>query len=105
MNFKISWSRFAENQLDEIYTYHKSVASLQIAKKLVKDIITQVDKLLLSPYLGQREPLLSNKEIPYHYLVIKNYKIIYAIDIKLNSIHIIDVFDTRQNPVKIIRNT
>jgi len=39
----------------------------------------------------------------YRYLVYKNYKIIYWINTAKNRIDIIDVFDTRQNPVKISR--
>jgi len=40
----------------------------------------------------------SKKE--FRYIVFKNYKIIYWINIKKNWIEISDVFDTRQNPIK-----
>ena len=33
-----------------------------------------------------------------------NYKIIYSVDIELKLIKVADVFDTRQNPIKIKRN-
>ena len=38
-----------------------------------------------------------------HYLIYKNYKIIYLVTLEKNIIEIFDVFDTRQNPVKMSR--
>jgi mRNA-degrading endonuclease RelE of RelBE toxin-antitoxin system len=40
----------------------------------------------------------------YRYIVCGNYKIIYSVDIEEQLIKIADVFDTRQNPIKIKRN-
>lgn len=39
----------------------------------------------------------------YRYLVCDNYKISYSVDVELKLIKIADVFDTRQNPVKMKR--
>lgn len=39
----------------------------------------------------------------FKYLVFKNYKMIYWINDKDNRVEINDIFDTRQNPVKIKR--
>ena len=52
----------------------------------------------------QIEDLLIDREDDYRYIVCDNYKIIYSIDIKLKHIKIADVFDNRQNPIKIKRN-
>ena len=51
----------------------------------------------------QIEELLIDREETYTYLICKNYKIIYSVDHKLKRIKIADIFDTRQNPVKIKR--
>lgn len=56
------------------------------------------------PLIGQEEELLKHREIRYRYLVFKNYKLIYSIDELNKFIKITDVFDTRQNRVKINRN-
>lgn len=103
MGFKVVWSDFAENELDKIYLYYSEHASIAIAKKIVNNLISEPDKLINNPEICQREELLLNREIQYFSLICGNYKLIYSIDKELKLIKITDVFDTRQNPVKIKR--
>jgi toxin ParE1/3/4 len=103
MTLKIIWSEFAETQLDEIHEYYEKKASPRIAKKLLKGIINEPNKLIKTPLIGQEEELLIQREIHYRYLVFKNYKLIYSVDSENGFIKIADVFDTRQNPPKIKR--
>jgi plasmid stabilization system protein ParE len=103
MEFNIIWSEFAENQLDKIYEYYKANVSYRIAKKLLKGIISEPNKLLKTPEIGQIEEFLKTRKTKYRYLVFKNYKIVYSIDKEAGFIKIADVFDTRQNPTKIER--
>lgn len=100
---RIVWSKFAENQLDEIFNYYSKKAGLRIANKLLKGIICEPNKLLNAIDIGQEEEFLKNRGDLYRYLVFKNYKIIYSIDNKNRLIKIADVFDTRQYPDKIKR--
>lgn len=103
MIFKIIWSSFAESQLHDIFEYYEKETSFNVAKKLVQGIINEPNKLIESPYIGQVEELLTHREIEYRYLVFKNYKLIYSIDMINGFIKISDVFDTRQNPIKLKR--
>ncbi|MGV8815027.1 MAG: type II toxin-antitoxin system RelE/ParE family toxin [Gelidibacter sp.] len=103
MSFKIIWSEFAENQLDDIYEYYEKKTSPRIAKKLLKGIINETQKLIKSPHIGQEEELLQQRKIHYRYLVFKNYKLIYSVEAENGFIKIADVFDTRQNPPKLKR--
>ncbi|WP_142783583.1 type II toxin-antitoxin system RelE/ParE family toxin [Changchengzhania lutea] len=103
MSFQIIWSEFAEIQLDDIFEYYQKSAGINIAKKLLIEIIDEPNKLIEAPYIGQKEELLKNRDIHYRYLVFKNYKLIYSIDGEKRFIKIADVFDTRQNPPKIKR--
>ncbi|MFD2908384.1 type II toxin-antitoxin system RelE/ParE family toxin [Flavobacterium ardleyense] len=103
MMMRIVWSKFAEDQLDEIFNYYSKKAGLRIASKLLKGIISEPNKLMKSNDIGQEEELLKQREELYRYLVFKNYKIIYSIDNKNGLIKIADVFDTRQYPDKIKR--
>jgi toxin ParE1/3/4 len=100
---KIAWSHFAETQLDEIYDYYLKKAGEKTASSLVVSIIRHTDYLRENPKAGQLEELLKDRKIEYRYIVYKNYKIIYSIDEQLQFIKIADVFDTRQNTVKIKR--
>ncbi len=104
MKYEIIWSAFSEKQIDEIFSYYEQTAkSYQVAVKIITKILLAPDKLIDNPKIGQKEPLLKEREIQYHYIVESNYKIIYSIDEENYYIKIADVFDTRQNPDKIYR--
>lgn len=98
------WSAFAERQLDEIFLFYSEKASVKVATKIVRDLLSAPKKLIKTPYIGQVEELLSERSESYRYLVFTNYKIIYSIDEDSGLIKISDVFDTRQSPVKLSRN-
>lgn len=103
MTYKIIWSGFAESQLDEIFDYYEKEASPRVAKKILRGIIDEPQKLIKTPHLGPEEELLKQRGIHYRYLIFKNYKLIYSVDAENGFIKIADVFDTRQNPPKIKR--
>jgi plasmid stabilization system protein ParE len=103
MTLKIIWSEFAETQLDEIYNYYAKEASPRVAKKLLKGIIHEPEKLIKTPNIGQEEELLKQRKVQYRYLIYKNYKLIYSVNEKSGYIKIADIFDTRQNPPKLRR--
>ena len=100
MELKIYWTDFSKTELRKIFSYYKDNASLSIAKKLVLEIENKTTILKTHPNIGQREELLKEREQEFRYLVFKNYKIIYWINNKKNWIEISDIFDTRQNPIK-----
>jgi len=100
MVLEIYWTDFAKNELQSIFDFYKLRAGLNIARKLVTGISKAVLGLSNQPNIGQKEELLANRLEEFRYLVYKNYKIIYWINSEQHGIEIVDVFDTRQNPVK-----
>lgn len=104
MELRIFWTDFSLTSLEGIYEYYREKAGLMIAKKLVKGIFNETLKLKKQPKIGQVEELLKDRKEEFRYLVFKNYKIIYWINNVNNQIEIVDVFDTRQNPIKIERS-
>jgi len=64
--------------------------------------VKESKKLQNSPEIGQLEDLLIELG-DYRYLVFKNYKIVYYFNKNSSSVEILDVFDSRQNPIKIKR--
>ena len=99
MEIKILWSDSALADLEEIFEYHRIKASPDIARSLVKSIIQKTQILESNPFVGVKEPLLSDRPFEYRYLIEKNYKIIYRFND--NLIRINTVFDCRQNPNKL----
>lgn len=103
MGLEVYWTEFSERELENIFHYYNKKAGYSIAKKITNGIYNQALKLEHQPEMGQIEELLKNRKQRYRYLVFKNYKIIYWINNSENRIEINDVFDTRQNPVKMKR--
>jgi len=100
---EIIWSEFAEKQLDDIFEYHEENATTRVAKKMVRNLINEPERLRKDPSIGQKEELLSERKIPYRYLIFKHYKIIYSVDEEYGFVKIADVFNTFQNPTRIER--
>ena len=101
MGLKIYWTDFAKNELRKIFSYYRENASLKVALNLVLGIERETIILKSHPEIGQEEELLKNRKQEFRYLIFRNYKIIYRLNKEKNHIEILDVFDTRQNPVKI----
>lgn len=105
MKYKVIWSKFAEQQVDEIFKfYRQKTESYQTAKKIISKIVVAPDRLKTNPLIGQKEISLEKRTFEYRYVVESNYKIIYSVDDEKRHIKIADVFDTRQDPTKIKRN-
>lgn len=104
MELNIYWTDFAKKELRKIFDYHKENASLTVARKIAKGIYESTLRLKSKPDIGQKEELLIDRSQGFRYLIHKNYKIIYWTNSKDQRLEITDVFDTRQNPVKMQRN-
>lgn len=103
MELNLFWTDFSQKELEKIYEYYREKAGVRVAKNLVNGIYNEVLKLKIQPRIGQEEEFLKNRKQEFRYLVYKNYKVIYWINEEENRIEINDVFDTRQNPLKIKR--
>jgi toxin ParE1/3/4 len=95
---KVIWSDFATDSLHDIYKYYKEAAGENVAQRIKSRIFSATRNLKRHPESGQIEPVLKQLGENHRYLVEGNYKIIYR---KVTEgILIADVFDTRQDPVK-----
>ena len=100
---KIFWTEFASQSLYEIFNYYKQEAGYSVANKIKVRIFNATRQLKKHPDSGQLEETLQLLFQGHRYLISGNYKIIYRrVD---NLIWITDIFDTRQDPVKITRST
>ncbi|OOV18605.1 type II toxin-antitoxin system RelE/ParE family toxin [Flavobacterium sp. LM4] len=103
MGLEIYWTDFSKKELKNIFDYYKEEASLNVARNVVLGITKEAAKLKKNPTIGQEEELLDKDSRDFRYLVFKNYKIIYWVNLEKNRIEVFDIFDTRQNPTKIKR--
>ncbi|WP_269240391.1 type II toxin-antitoxin system RelE/ParE family toxin [Flavobacterium limnophilum] len=92
---KILWDNQAKADLKLIFEFIK-LKSLQGAKNVIRDIVAQskdihfVEQYQVDEFLGE----------PYRRMIVRNYKIVYKIHSK-TEIRILQIFDTRQNPIKL----
>ncbi len=96
---KVIWTDFASGMLLEIYQYYKEKAGPAVSKKIKSEIFAATKQLIKHPISGQIEINLERLNENHRYLVAGNYKIIYK-EIS-EGVLITDVFDTRQDPIKI----
>jgi addiction module RelE/StbE family toxin len=94
----IIWTDFAIKNLKEIFDYYAENATKKVAQKIKKQILLSTKQLTDHPESGQIESNLQKLDQDHRYLVSGNYKIIYRID--QHQVIISDVFDTRQEPIK-----
>lgn len=96
---KVIWTDFATDSLYEIFKYYKEAASKNVAHRIISRIFSATRQLSKYQLMGQSEPNLLKVGEGHRYLVEGNYKIIYKKVIE--GILITDIFDTRQDAVKI----
>lgn len=102
---KILWTAFAKSELRNIYDHYSEHANERIALNEVEKIAKATLILAKQPEIGQIEELLKGGNGEMRYLVHQSYKIIYWNRPGKNQVEIIDVFHTRQYPLKIKRTT
>jgi plasmid stabilization system protein ParE len=85
--------------LREIHKYYKENASIQVANRIKSNIFNATKPLLKNPDSGQIKLSLETLEEGHRYIVESNYKIVYKKVVQ--GILITDVFDCRQDPIKI----
>ncbi len=96
----ITWSNTAIDDLQAIREFLLAYSD-ELANRIIERIIERVDVLKKGfPEIGPLEPLLSDHPGKPRFLVEGNYKIIYRADI--NHVFILAVFDSRQNPERLI---
>ena len=103
MGLTIYWTAFSKKELQNIFSYYQEKVNIRVATEIIEGIVNETDILEKNPYIGQIEESLRDRTKEFRYLIHGNYKIIYWINLDKNQIEIWDVFDCRQEPLKIKR--
>ena len=95
ISLNVVWTFEAENDLDDIYEFYLQV-SHKIALKIISEIILETDKIIFLEEFQVDE--INSK---YRRIIVRHFKILYRV--VSNEIVIFGVFDSRQNPEKLIK--
>lgn len=99
--YKIIYSEEYNQELEEIYYYIAiHLKEEKIAENLVKKIRKEILRLQYFP--KENIVLLKNRKDKLYRLVVKNYIIIYQVNIKVKTVYILHIFNSRRNYLKLI---
>ena len=93
----IVWENIAQEQLEEVANYIENGFGLKYVRLFQQDVLHTTELLLLNPYLGALEPLLSGRSKEYRSILANRLdKMVYYVD--ENTIHIVAFWDCRREP-------
>ena len=82
MELAVYWTQFAEDKLEDVFLYYTQKVSLKLAQSMANELIDRSMELVKNPFMGQKELLLADRTQDFRYLVHKNFKIIYWVNLK-----------------------
>ena len=98
---RIHWTVRAKKSANEVGAYILQTFGERSFEKFCEELLHNVNLLAESPNLGRIEPLLNKRLFTYRSLVVnKRSKIIYRFDNE--NIFIVDLWDTRREPEKLV---
>ena len=98
----IKWYIEAAGDLDKIYDFYVK-KNPRAAAMLYNKILEDVEILKTQPYVAAVEQTLIDYPEGYRSLVVETYKVVYFI--KDDLVLIVQIFDCRQNFIKLKRTT
>ena len=104
---QIKWSKRAIHTLDKVLAFGMELFGAHHSILFYNKIKAYEPLLASNPYMGKIEPLLINRKgHEYRSLVIhEHFKLIYYIDLSQNILYIVDFWDTRREPSRLIVTT
>jgi plasmid stabilization system protein ParE len=100
MSHRIIWTSFAQFQLNLVYEFAYEL-SPTYADKVILGIDQSIQQLTEFPLSGTIEPRLVSMADEYRFVLYSYFKVIYRVE-PPNVIVIVNVFDTRQDPEKMV---
>jgi len=97
---KVVLTNQAKGRLESIVEYYQDLGYYRYGKRLRLSVLKKALLLKDFPLMGQEEETLRVLGLQHRYLVEGHYKIVYRIE--KGTIYITDVFDTRQDPDKML---
>ena len=98
IEYGIEWTQSANHDLKQAFDYISEAESPTRANYVVSGLIKAVETAVIFPTKHRVEPLLNRRDV--RFAVKWHYKILFQV--KTNTILILRIFHTAQNPNKLI---
>jgi plasmid stabilization system protein ParE len=99
---RIYWEDEASNDLEKIQEFLEIHFGKNFANKVIDKIFTKTELLENFTEMGTIQQSIQDKGLSIRYLVESNYKILYQINASKGLVEILAIFDTRQDPSKML---
>lgn len=99
----VEWLPEAQKRLNEIALYSAKSFGKKAALKLIEQFERKENQLTENPEMGHPEPLLIGHTPTYRSLSLpqQHCKLVYYADSKADTLYIVDLWDTRTNPIQL----
>ena len=99
----VEWFEKAQQHWDEQLEYCAETFGKTTALNSIKTVEEKIDSLCKFPESGTPEPLLRGEKLMYRFVHIqKRIKLIYRYDEQQQTIYIVDVWNTRMSPQRLL---
>lgn len=100
---QVKWTQRALKRLGIAVNYGLREFGETVAQQFYQKIKSFDPLLSTNPYMGKVEKILGNRQVEYRSLVIHpHFKLIYYVNEKKQCVIITYLFDTRQDPTKLL---
>ncbi|MCL2041758.1 MAG: type II toxin-antitoxin system RelE/ParE family toxin [Bacteroidales bacterium] len=99
--YKVVVSTLAKTDLQNIVTYISDIESMAQAKYVEHGILSEMKHLECFPFAYPRDEYASTNNVEVRFIMKWRYKILFFID--ANTVQIVGIFHTAQNPNKLRR--
>lgn len=100
---EVKWYEKAQQHWDEQLAYCAETFGRQTALKSIQTVEEKIESLCRFPESGTPEPLLKDEKQLYRFVHIqKRIKLIYRYDKRQQTIYIVDVWNTRMSPQRLL---
>lgn len=104
MAMQIKWSKRAIRTLDKVLAFGIELFGARRTILFYNKVKACEPLLASNPYMGKIEPLLINRKLHQYrsFVIHEHFKLIYYIDLSQNILYIVDLWDTRREPSRLI---
>ena len=100
---QVKWFAKAQQHWDEQLDYCAETFGKSVALEGIKTVEEKIERICKFPTAGTPEPLLKGERLTYRFVHIqKRIKLIYRYDEQQQTIYIVDVWNTRMSPQRLI---
>lgn len=98
---QVKWSKKASKAFDDALAQGMILFGARVSEMFYSKVKSHDALLATHPHLGRVEPLLAHKKRhEYRSLVVhKHFKLIYYIESVCDTLYIVDLWDTRREPL------